>query len=361
MTHRVLQVITDPGRRGAQVFAVDLGDALRATGFDVRTVALGEAELGDRASLDVPVLGARRVSTATVRALRRELGDVDVAVAHGAQTLPACALATVAHNTPFVYRQISDSLYWAPTAAKRVRVRVGLWRATRVVALWDGAATTLRTHFGVPATKLCVIANGVVASRFTPGDAATRAAARRQLVLDPEVFVVVYVGALVPEKGVDVAIEAMSRVTDAHLLVVGAGPDSEPLRALAASVAPERVSFAGSLADPQIAYHAADALVLSSRGGDSMPAVVVEAALTGIPAIATPIGALRDMVVPGETGELVPTGDAAALAAAIDGLARTPDAARALGRAARARALEHYTIEPVAAAWARLLEEAIQR
>ena len=296
-------------------------------------------------------------SIATTRALREQLGDVDVAVAHGAQTLPACALATVAHRTPFVYRQISDSLYWAPTRARRVRVRVGLSRAARVVALSDGAATTLQTHFGVPDTKLSVIPNGVVASRFAPADAATRAAARQQLALEPDAFVVVYVGALVPEKGVDVAIEAVRRTADAHLLVVGAGPDSQRLRALAASVAVGRVSFAGSLADPQVAYHAADALVLSSRGGDSMPAVVVEAALTGIPAIATPIGALRDMVRPGETGELVPPGDAEALAAAIDCLARMPDTTRALGHAARARALAHYTMEPVATAWARLLDD----
>jgi glycosyltransferase involved in cell wall biosynthesis len=256
-----------------------------------------------------------------------------------------------------VYRQISDSLYWAPTPARRTRVRVGLSRAARVVALWEGAAATLQSHFGVRATKLRVIPNGVVASRFSPGDSSARADARRVLGLLDDALVAVYVGALVPEKGVDVAIEAVGRAAGAQLAVVGSGPDDSRLRALAARVAAGSVVFTGSVADPLVAYRAADVLVLPSRGGDSMPAVVVEAALSGIPTITTPVGALPEMVVAGETGEVLPIGDVDALAGALRNFASSPETARALGRAAQARALERYTMDPVAAAWARLLGE----
>ena len=98
MPLRVLQVITDPDRRGAQLFAVDLGDALGHVGIEVRTVALAGSQ--NTPKLDVPALGRRRIAWSTLVALRRELAHVDVAVAHGAQTLPACALATLArHDT----------------------------------------------------------------------------------------------------------------------------------------------------------------------------------------------------------------------------------------------------------------------
>jgi glycosyltransferase involved in cell wall biosynthesis len=236
-------------------------------------------------------------------------------------------------------------------------VRIGLSRAARVVALWEGAAATLRSHFGVDAAKIRVIPNGVVASRFTPGDDSTRAAARRVLGLDADAFVAVYVGALVPEKGVDLAIEAVGRATGVRLAIVGSGPDDARLRALAARVGGGRVLFTGTVPDPLTAYRAGDVLVLPSRGGDSMPAVVVEAALSGLPAITTAVGALPEMVAAGETGDVLPVGDVDALTAALDALVASPDTARALGRAARARALARYTMEPVSAAWARLLAE----
>ncbi len=358
MPLRVLQVITDPTRRGAQLFAVDLGDALGHAGIEVRTVALADSQ--GTPTLDVPALGRLRIAWSTLASLRRELARADVAVAHGAQTLPACALATLAKPTPFVYRQISDSRFWASTPARRARVRLALARAARVVALWEGAATTLQTHFGVRADRVTVIPNGVVADRFVPATDSQRAEARRALLLDEQMFTLVYVGALVPEKGVDVAIEAVAQCATAQLLVTGVGPEEATLRALAARAAPERVVFTASETDPVSAYRAADAIVLASRGGDSMPAVLIEAGLMKLPAIATPIEAIPEIVLSGITGELVAVGDVGGLARAIGALATDPDRVRALGHAARAHCLEHYAIEPIAAAWERVLREVVR-
>jgi len=358
MSLRVLQVITDPARRGAQLFAVDLGDALARRAIDVRTVALAatlplapESAL----SLDVPTLGARRVGWSTLTALRREAGRADVVVAHGAQTLPACALATLAQPVPFVYRQISDSLFWAPTAARRARVRLELSRAAHVVALWEGAATTLQAHFGVGADRLTVIPNGVVSDRFAPVDATQRATARCDASLDEKTFTVVYAGALVPEKGVDLVIEAVARVPSTQLLIAGDGPEVATLRALAERVAPGRVVFVPPATEAIAAYRAADVIALASRGGDSMPAVLIEAGLMEIPAVATPVGAIPEIVRPDVTGVLVPLDDVEALARAISALSADSDRLRALGRSARAHCLARYSIEPIATAWERVL------
>jgi glycosyltransferase involved in cell wall biosynthesis len=354
---RVLQVITDPTRRGAQLFAIDLGDALRRGGIEVRTVALGPAP--EASGVDVPVLGARRVAWSTVSALRREIARADVAVAHGGQALPACVLATAGTRKPFVYRQISDSRFWASTPARRLRVRAGLARAARVVALWDGAATTLQAHFGVRADRLRVIPNGVVAERFAPVESSQREQERRAHSLDVHMFTLVYAGALVAEKGVDLAIEAVARCPNAQLLIAGVGPEDQSLRALASRVAPGRVAFAGMIDDPRSAYAAGDAAVLVSRGGDSMPAMLIEAGLMELPAIATPVEAIPEIVLPGVTGELVPIGDTGALALAMDALATRPDRAAALGRAARAHCLAQFSIEPVAAAWETVLRDVV--
>jgi glycosyltransferase involved in cell wall biosynthesis len=355
MSLRVLQVITDPARRGAQLFAVDLGDALARRGMEVRTVALADAAVAPR--LDVPTLGSRRVAWSTIAALRHELRRADVVVAHGAQTLPACALATLARPTPFVYRQIGDSLFWAQTAARKARVRLGLSRAAHVVALSEGASITLEAHFGVGTDRLTVIPNGVVADRFVPVDAAKRSEARCAASLDGETFTLVCAGALVPEKGVDLVIEAVGRVPSTQLVVAGDGPEAAALRALATRVAPGRVAFVLSETAPIAAYQAADVIALATRGGDSMPAVLIEAGLMEIPAIATPIGAIPEVVRPDVTGMLVPVGDIDALARAIGALSADMDRVRALGRSARAHCLTHYSIEIIATAWERVLRK----
>ena len=122
---RILQVITDTDRRGAQVFATDLATAMQVRGHEVTTVALAPGKQGS--PLDVPHLGTRQRGLSTLRLLRRRMDDADVTIAHGSSTLVACAVAGFPRR-PFVYRQISDSRFWANTLARRIRTAVALRR-----------------------------------------------------------------------------------------------------------------------------------------------------------------------------------------------------------------------------------------
>lgn len=348
----VLQVVTDDDRRGAQVFARDLHEALETTGVGVRTVALARGASG---GLDVPVLGERRLGRATLAALRRECSRASVVVAHGSTTLPACAIATLGTRAPFVYRQISDSLFWAPRRSQRLRVSAGLARAAAVVALWSGSARTLETHFHVARRKLHVIPNGVPTDDFAPVEGPRRGASRERLGLDPARPTALSLGALVPEKGVDLAIDAIAARPDLQLLVVGDGPERRSLEARAAARAPGRVRFTGPVASPRTAYEAADVVILPSRGGDSMPAVLIEAGLMALPSIATPVGGIPEIVIDGHTGALVPVGALDELVEALDRI--TGDAGRAaeLGEHARRHCVERFGIDTVATQWSGVL------
>lgn len=348
MAASVLQVITDTDRRGAQVFAADLHEAFLRRGTAVRTVALAPGATG---GLDVPVLGSSRLGPRTLSALRRELKASTVAIAHGSSTLPACALASSGTRIPFVYRQISDSQFWAPNGLRRLRVRAGLARAAGVVALWSGSADTLEARFGVSRRKIRVIPNGVPPEQFHPVAVDERRERRQGFGLDPARPTALSLGALVPEKGVDLAIDAIGASPGVQLLVVGDGPERTNLEGRATRVAPGRVVFAGSVADPIAAYATADMVLLPSRGGDSMPAVLIEAGLMGIPAISTPVEGIPEIVLDGITGELVPVASLSALVDAINRLTKDAGRAGGLGRAARTHCLERFGIDGIADQW----------
>jgi glycosyltransferase involved in cell wall biosynthesis len=78
---------------------------------------------------------------------------------------------------------------------------------------------------------------------------------------------------------------------------------------------------------------------------DNLPTVIMEAMAAGLPVISTSLAGVPEMVEPGVTGKLVPPGDSAALAEAIDALLSDPAAARALGAKGRDLAAERFSVE----------------
>jgi len=352
---RILQVITDTDRRGAQLFALDLAVALTELGHSVRTVALAPGVVG---GLDVEVIGPRRRSVRGTWALRRRMARFDVTIAHGSSTGPACALAGAGEGRPFVYRQVSDSRFWAPDPIRRARVRRSLARADRVVTLSAFNRRDLVDWIGVPGERIRIIPNGVAATRFPPVDDATRHATRVALGL-PEAPTLVSVGAFVAEKGNDLVIAALADLPGVHLLLAGDGPERVKLQQQAARVAPGRVHFVGVLDQAVIAFRAADVAVLASRGGDAMPASMIEAGLCGLPAVSTAVGAIPEIVLDGRTGAIVDPDDRRALTAALRRMTDDLDGAAAMGRAAREHCLANFEITPVARAWSDVLADVV--
>lgn len=362
---RVLQVITDTDRRGAQVFASDLGTALGGRGHDVHTVALAAGTR--QPPLDVEVLGRRARGVSTLRSLRSLMADRDVTIAHGSATLLACSLAGTGSHRPFVYRQISDSQFWAPTRRRRWRVTAYLRAPQRIVALSGSSRATLENYLRVPTDRIDVVPNGVPRGSFAPPTPAERDAARAELGLPSHAFVALYIGALVPEKGADVAVRAVAELADAdgdaqpdvHLAVAGGGPSLDELTGLAESTAADRVHFVGQLSDTLPAYRAADVVLLPSKGGDSMPATLIEAGFCGLPSVSTPIGAIEDVVLHERTGLITPPDDVDALVAALHRLVDDPELRARLGDAALEHCRGHFDIEVVAEAWEASLEAAL--
>jgi glycosyltransferase involved in cell wall biosynthesis len=343
---RLLQVVTSTDRRGAEVFATQLGGALGDRGWPVDTVALWP---GSAPGLDLVSMAARRRDPRAVRALRRRLAEVRLVVGHGSSTLPFATAAVLGTDTPFVYRSIGDPAFWGSSRARRARVGLALRRADAVIALWAGAADTIADRYRVPSDRIHVIPTGVPADSFSPTLPHDRAAARSalELGLDPDRSTVLLLGALSPEKNPLGAIETLATLPDVQLLVGGAGALADAVAQCARTTAPGRVHLAGPVTDPAALFAAADVLVLPSRT-EGIPAVAIEAALAGLPVVASRVGGLPEVVVDGETGLLVDAPTPFRLAKAIEAaLAESV----ALGAAARRRALGRFTLDVVADQW----------
>ena len=89
---------------------------------------------------------------------------------------------------------------------------------------------------------------------------------------------------------------------------------------------------------------------------ETLPVSILEGMASGLAAVATDVGSVRDLVLDGETGRLVPPGDPGAIAGAIRALALDPARRAAYGLGARARAVEHFSLERMVAAYADLFE-----
>jgi glycosyltransferase involved in cell wall biosynthesis len=106
--------------------------------------------------------------------------------------------------------------------------------------------------------------------------------------------------------------------------------------------------------------NAADGLVLSSLV-EGLPVALLEAAASGLPAVATAVGGVREILGEEEAGRVVPPGDPAALAAAMKSLAALPTEARErISRAARAVALARYDVNVVVAQWESAYRELLE-
>lgn len=288
---KVLIVASSDARRGAEIKAIELGQALRAQGVAVENRALVACGAPDGARLDIDVLGRFPLGPGALRSLRALARRSDVVLAYGSTTLPACALSMFGLSTPFVYRSIGDLPSWIRGPVHRWRTRLLLGRASKVVALWPDAAAALTNVMRVPVSKCVVIADTESSGRFRPATPAGTQFARARLGLANDGPVVAIVGALTPEKRVDLAIEAVAGLADARLLVVGDGPLRPVLESSARSMLGDRATFVGVLEDVAEAYAAADVLLVTSST-EGMPGVVLEAVACGLPVVATAVGAL---------------------------------------------------------------------
>lgn len=316
-----------------------------ARGHEVILICPPEARiLAESARFGVPARAAPigRKNLAGWLALRRLLRSLrpDVVNTHSSTDtwLVALARLTMRRPPPLVRtRHISAPV--RPNAASRwLYARA----ATRVVTTGEQLRRTLIAQTGIQAERISSIPTGIDTTRFHPGDPV---AARRALGLPESGMWVGIVATLRSWKGHLYLLDAFAqlRTPDVGLVIVGDGPMREVLderiRALGIGA---RVIMAGERREPEHWMRAFDLFCLPSYANEGVPQALMQAMLSGLPVITTPVGAIPEIISHGHTGILVPARDARALADAIDLALGDASAREALGKAARSDALERF-------------------
>ena len=218
-----------------------------------------------------------------------------------------------------------------------------------VFAIGTGVATeALRRGLARP-DALHRIAPAVASSSVvrTPD---TRRAARALLGLAPGVRVIGTVGRIEFQKAPDHFVAAVSALAhrDAHAVWVGSGPDAGRTEDLVrARGLADRVHLVGERNDVDVLLPAFDIFAMASRY-EGLPCAVVEAMHCGLPVVATAVNSVPDLIVPDESGLLVPPGRPDLLARAVDCLLDDPERAGRLAARGQALVAEGYDVADLA-------------
>ena len=354
---RILHVVPRIVRRGAEVFAAQLAEALQPASRNVLFPLFGPGE----GPLAVPVRvvpGARSpgrleprtgVDPGAVARMRASLERLrpDLVVAHGGEPLKYAALADPRRRVPIVYRKITHAI---GGLGERLLARM-YGRAALIIAVSDGLRDELVERFGVDPALVEVVPT----SRKPPPELspAEREQQRRAIGADAGHPVLAWVGRLSDEKQPGAALQAFalirSRFGPVSLAMCGDGPLRESVERAAGAAGPG-ILVLGSRDDADRIIAASDLLLSTSRI-EGAPGVLVEAGLAGVPVVAFDVGEVSHIVRRGETGALVRPGDLEALADAACRLLADPKARARMGTAAR-EACAPFALQAVVARYA---------
>ena len=351
----VVHVVAGIGTGGAEAMLTQVASALQARGMSQHVVGLTalDAHAGDlqRGGVGVTILGAR--SPAAIPAILIPL--MRVVNAHRPRILQGWMYhgdlaASLCHCV--CRGRAQRRLMWNLRASNMDARRYG--RLIRLSGLVSGsvdvavansrAGADFHRARGMRPKRVVEIDNGIDTVRFRP-DPVLRGQVRAELGIADDAVVTLHVARVDAMKDHPAFLAAMAEAP--ALLGILVGKDTENL------TLPPNVRALGLRRDTERLYAAADIVVSSSAFGEGFSNVIAEGMSAGLLPVATDVGDARRIV--GDTGSIVPPGDARALAVALRAAAGWPaEERRRRGLAARDRIAANFTVGQAVDAFARL-------
>lgn len=358
---RLLLIIPTLDRGGAEKQLTLLACGLKAQGWEVQVACLTrggpwEAKL-QAAQVPVSIIGKRwKIDPPAYFRLKKQIADFRPDIVHtwlfaansyGRHAAIAAGVKHIVAGERCVDR-------WK--VFYELAIDRKLAQQTERIITNSSGVKEFYVEQGLPGDKFVVIPNGI--EPFVSPENNPRDPLCAELGIPVEAKLVGAIGRLWPQKRVKDCIWAAELLKvvrdDVHLLVIGDGPQRWRLERYCRQVGnDDKVHFLGERRDvPRILPHLFALWLASGYEGQSN--AVMEAMAAGLPVIATDIPGNRDLIVPGETGYLVPVGDRAGMARKTQTLLKDEALGPKLGAAGRERMLKEFSVEQMIARHAEL-------
>jgi glycosyltransferase involved in cell wall biosynthesis len=356
----VLHTEASVGFGGQEIRIVAEARWLLDHGWPVLVAAQPESRiLAESARHGVPAVAVRMrrpLDLPALLALRRLIADRDVALVHTHSSTDSWLAGLAARSRR---RPVVRSRHVTIAISRR---RALVYRlADRIISSGEAAARVVAAA-GVPAARIVPIPPGVDTTRFHPAVSGAGVRAELDLGTAPVVGLVANIRG---SKGHDVFLAAaaavLAREPAARFLIVGDGVGFEDVRRRVRTLGLEPVvRMTGFRRDIPEVMAALDVLVLPSLRSEAASQVIAQALAIGTPVVATDVGGSGELVRNGQTGRLVPAGDAAALAAAIADSLADPAGARAMARRGQAVVRAEHSLDAAMVRTTAVYEQLLQ-
>ncbi len=369
---KILHTENSQGWGGQEIRILTEAAGMIGRGHEVQLIAPPESRIYEEAKkrgVPVTALPIAKKRLSGYLALRNWLKNnpVDVINTHSSTDswLAALACATLGKALPGVPRGVPPGAPpgMPPGVPKIVRTRhvsapvstnaATRWLYTRaassIVTTGEALKQQLVRDNRFPAERIVSIPTGIDLTRFAPSaSAAAKAATRARLKLPQDKQIIGIVATLRSWKGHRFLIDAYASLkrNDAHLLIVGDGPQQEALQALiGAHGLGNQATLPGNQTNVVPWLQAMDVFALPSYANEGVPQSIIQAFACALPVVTTHAGAIGEVAIDNDTALIVPMQDAAALAGGLTRLLDDAALRQRLGASALAQARERHGID----------------
>ncbi|HUS47085.1 MAG TPA: glycosyltransferase [Phycisphaerae bacterium] len=364
---RICQLVTELGPGGAERIVYELATRLDKGRLDVQVAALRGGEVAGwlaEAGVKTTILGVLgkwdiRKLCGLADLLRRE--RIDLLHTHLFHADLAGRLAAGLAGVPHLVHTIH-------TAEGRFRpwqfafARLASGRCDRLICVSQSVRTWHARRSGLPLWRYAVIPNGIDADAFGRDEQARRRL-RAEWGAGEDDVIVVFVGRLHRDKGIDTLLAAMSHLSargnPKDLVIAGDGPERNMVKTFVShGEGGTHCRWLGLRRDVRDILSAADVFAMPSRW-EGFGLALGEAMAGALPVVATRVPGIRDLITDGDTGLLVDRDDVTGFAEALNRLVSDADLRNRLGSAAKRHVTERYSIGEMIAAHERLYADVV--
>ncbi|PSV45701.1 glycosyltransferase family 4 protein [Photobacterium indicum] len=304
-------------------------------GHQVTVVTQGDADyvarFRDNGIKVIDCYPTKKICPKTIKTIHRELknGDYDICYGFNSKTIPNAAFACIGTKAKMVtYRGTTGGLYRHDPSAYLTHLHP---RVDGIVCVSEAVRQDVITRTWKKPEQVKTIYKGHKLDWYL-----VPPTKREEFGLDNEHIIGICAAHVRPSKGISILAQATHYIDNPnfHLLLIGSGYEPH-LEEIKNSPMAERIHVVGHRKDVPSIMAMADFQIQPSISGEGLPRTIIEAMANGTTSVVTTTGGSPELVADGETGYIVPTGDAKALAGAMNALINERDKIEAFSLAAK--------------------------